>query len=405
MTDRQPAAISPIEPTFDKTPAPFGAGLPDTVVCDASPRALRQRTVNFTAKRMTDMRYVSGLDRATAERHFGWRPATPPGGLSARQAPDDPAALIAAHRDGRIAIAQDDADRRVTVTWTDPEFGEPVSGGAIARSGYGSIVLGPHRNPEFDPQPIARPQPSPSRAWPLGDAVEAPPAPPAALSRALDAFFAGSAGAYGVLIATPERVLSERYAAWSGPDRVTPSWSMTKAITCTVIGRLIHEGWLRSVYDPAPAPLWRDPRAIQRLITIDHLLRMRSGLGFPVRHGDGSTTIGFENSSVYEDAGNAYVAAQRSLVATLPGAVYRYINAGPNVLGSVIRDLIEQRGLPYHQTHYGLLIDRLGMASYQHSADIAGNLIASGAGFAHLRDYAKLGVLYGCCRKAGPITR
>jgi CubicO group peptidase (beta-lactamase class C family) len=34
------------------------------------------------------------------------------------------------------------------------------------------------------------------------------------------------------------------------------------------------------------------------------------------------------------------------------------------------------------------------MASYQHSADMAGNFIASGAGFATLRDYAKLGVLY-----------
>jgi hypothetical protein len=30
---------------------------------------------------------------------------------------------------------------------------------------------------------------------------------------------------------------------------------MTKAITCTVIGRQIQEGWLASVYDPAPAPL------------------------------------------------------------------------------------------------------------------------------------------------------
>jgi CubicO group peptidase (beta-lactamase class C family) len=34
------------------------------------------------------------------------------------------------------------------------------------------------------------------------------------------------------------------------------------------------------------------------------------------------------------------------------------------------------------------------MSSYQHSADLAGNLIASGSGFATLRDYAKLGVLY-----------
>jgi CubicO group peptidase (beta-lactamase class C family) len=87
-------------------------------------------------------------------------------------------------------------------------------------------------------------------------------------------------------------------------------------------------------------------------------------------------------------------AAQRSIVATVPGTVFRYINSGLNVLGAIIRDRIEGRGLPYHETLYGLLVDRLGMASYQHSADIAGNLIASGAGFATLRDYAKLGVLY-----------
>ena len=34
------------------------------------------------------------------------------------------------------------------------------------------------------------------------------------------------------------------------------------------------------------------------------------------------------------------------------------------------------------------------MGSYQHSADCAGNFIGSGSGFATLRDYAKLGVLY-----------
>ena len=83
---------------------------------------------------------------------------------------------------------------------------------------------------------------------------------------------------------------------------------MTKAITCTLIGRLIHEGWLGSVYDPAPAPLWRDPRAIHHLITLDHLLRMRSGLGFPVVDEDGRATLGFENSAVYQDAADAFEA-------------------------------------------------------------------------------------------------
>src|SRR6202021_1098967 len=62
--------------------------------------------------------------------------------------------------------------------------------------------------------------------------------------------------------------------------------------------------------------------------------------------------------------------------------------------GRGIREQSRGGGLPYHQTAYDLLADRLGMSSYQHSADIAGNLIGSGAGFATLRDYAKLGVLY-----------
>src|SRR5437870_4077411 len=65
MSDRQRESAAPVEPYFDRTPQPFGDGPPDPLVYDASPRALRQRTMNFAAKRLTDMRYVSGLDRAT----------------------------------------------------------------------------------------------------------------------------------------------------------------------------------------------------------------------------------------------------------------------------------------------------------------------------------------------------
>ena len=351
--------------------------------------------MNFAAKRYVDMMFVSGLDRATADRHFRPRAAVVPGGLSGRPAGVSVQdALLEARNTGRLTVETDSADRRVTVTWSDPRHGEPVSGSAIARPGYGGIVLGPHRLPRFEAHAITRRRGDAGRAWPTGDAVEKPPATPSAMSAALDAFFASSPGTYGVLIGTPERVLAERYSAFGAADRATPSWSMTKAITCTLIGRMIHEGWLHSVHDPAPAPLWRDPRGIHRLITLDHLVRMRSGLGFPVRHEDGSATLGFENSAVYQDAADAFDMAQRSIVATLPGAVFRYVNSGMNVLGAVIRDQIERRGLPYHQTVYAMLADRLGMSSYQHSADIAGNFIGSGAGFATVRDYAKLGVLY-----------
>ena len=394
-----PDTIPPPEPLFDRTPALGPAGLaqgpPEPLVHDGSARALRQRTVNFAAKRFVDMMFVSGLDRATAERHFRWRPAAIPGGLAARPVPDGgiAAALAGAQAAGRLAIETDAPERRVRVSWSDPEFGPPVVGHAVARAGYGGILLGAAAAPRFDPVAFSRPPGTPAAAWPRGDAVAPAPAAPA-LEDAARALAAGSPGLYGVLVATPERVAYEHYSAFGAPDRPTPSWSMTKAITCTLIGRLLHDGWLRSVHDPAPAPLWSDPRAIQHRITLDHLLRMRAGLAMPVLAEDGSTRLGFENSAVYVDAADAFETAQRCIVATEPGAVFRYVNSGVNVLGAVLRAEIERRGLAYPATLYALLADRLGMRSYQHSADIVGNLIASGAGFATLRDYAKLGVLY-----------
>ena len=87
MSDQRQESAAPIEPYFDRTPQPFGDGPPDPLVYEASPRMLRQRTVNFAAKRLVDMGYVSGLDCATTERHFRWRPAVPPGGLGFRAAP------------------------------------------------------------------------------------------------------------------------------------------------------------------------------------------------------------------------------------------------------------------------------------------------------------------------------
>ena len=387
-------ARRPVEPIFDTAPRPFGNGLVEPLVYDASVRALRQRTVNFAAKRNADMLFVTGLEHVTAGMHFRPRAATVPAGLDRRSDDTDISDdLNAAIKAGQIRVESDMKDRRVTVAWNDSSFGPPLVGSALTRPGYGSILLGEHAVPRFDPVPVTRPHAT-GKPWPYGEDVGDPPEHPAALTKAVDAFMASSSGIYGVLIARADRVMLERYSDFGSPDRVTPSWSMTKAITCTVIGRMIQQGWLHSMHDPAPAPLWSDPRGIHRLITLDHLVRMRAGIGFPVRLEDGRITLGFENSAVYQDGVDAFDAAQRSVVAAVPGSVFRYVNSGMNVLGAVIQDQIMRRDLPYHRTVYALLADKLGMTSFQHSADIAGNFIASGAGYATARDYAKLGVLY-----------
>ena len=107
----------PVEPIFDQAPQLFGDGPPNPVVYDASARALRQRTVNFAAKRYADMMFVSGLDRATADRHFRPRAALVPGGLSGRPAGlNVQDALRAAVKEGRFT-AHTDAAARWVARW------------------------------------------------------------------------------------------------------------------------------------------------------------------------------------------------------------------------------------------------------------------------------------------------
>ena len=141
MNDAAPTPSRVVDSYLDITRPLYADGPPDPVVYDGSSRAIRQRTVNFAAKRFADMMYVTGLDRGTAERHFRWRAVAIPGGLIARPDASDQE-LIAAHRAGRLTIETNDTDRRATVQWSDPAFGAPLTGSAIARPGYGGILLG-----------------------------------------------------------------------------------------------------------------------------------------------------------------------------------------------------------------------------------------------------------------------
>lgn len=384
------------ERTIDNR-APFlphgGRGLPAPCVYDVCERALRQREMNFAAKRLADMGFVSELGWPDALARLRWRGVPATGGLDAMP---DPASrrtrLEAAMQSGAVAITVEPAARTVDITWHDPDFGDDVVGQATAPQGWGGIITGGGTLSARTGTPIPRAAAS-GRLWPLGDDVSPLPQPDAALDAAVDRFLAASPGVYGLLVGSPDRILFERYGAGGAPDRVTPSWSMNKSMTGSLIGRQIALGWLDNVHAPASAPAWRDPRGIHSLITLDHLLRMRSGLAMPCI-GEGGATIGFEGSAVYFDATDSFAAAQANIVATVPGAVFRYVNSGINVLAAIVRDQIERHNLPYHETIYSLLPDLLGMSSYRMSGDIAGNLVGSGSAFATLRDWSKLAVLY-----------
>src|SRR5580704_9859867 len=104
-------------------------GLPMPLVYDVSEQALRQREMNFAAKRLVDMAFVSELNWADALARLRWRGVAPTGGLDAMQdATPRRSRLEAAFAAGAIAVAPDATARAVRLVWTDPGFGAPVVG-------------------------------------------------------------------------------------------------------------------------------------------------------------------------------------------------------------------------------------------------------------------------------------
>ena len=207
---------------------------------------MRQRTVNFAAKRFADMLFVTGLDRSDRGAAFPLaRTGTSrrPGRAArsgcrqcgverrtSRRAPDD--------RDQRCGSPRHGAVERSGVRCTGHRLGDRASRlwRHPARVTHGSRLRSDadraSNQPDWRLATAAMPSSHPRhrRLNSPRRSMRCSPIHP---------------GIYGILIASPERVLAERYSAFGAPDRATPSWSMTKAVTCTLIGRLIHEGWLR----------------------------------------------------------------------------------------------------------------------------------------------------------------
>ena len=82
-----------------------------------------------------------------------------------------------------------------------------------------------------------------------------------------------------VVVVRDGRIVAERYAPGFTKDTPILGWSMTKTMINALVGILVKEGRL-AVDRPAPIPEWQDAGDPRRAITLDHLLRMSSGLEF-----------------------------------------------------------------------------------------------------------------------------
>jgi len=208
----------------------------------------------------------------------------------------------------------------------------------------------------------------------LDHAFEEPPAPPYRRTKA-------------VVVVLDGTIVAERYAPGVGVDTSLLGFSMTKSVVSAMIGILVQQGRL-STSQPAPIAEWREETNPRHAITIEHLMRMTSGLALD------EARLGFDTSSqmVYLHNDMAGFAANAVVVAA-PGTRWAYSSPSTQLLARVIRNTV---GGPEQALEFAWheLFNPLGMRNVTLEFDATGTLQGSSYMFASARDWARFGLLY-----------
>jgi len=269
---------------------------------------------------------------------------------------------------------------------------------AIYRNGLGATLIS-----ELDEQHIRSQQIHPSAkpavntdslAWPLGDKVSVnfPAAfDSAKLQSAIRNIFREEDTVWpirtrAVVILYNGQLIAEKYADGFSAKTKLAGWSMTKTVTCALIGILVKEGKL--VIDrPAPVPEWRNTNDPRHPITIINLLQQRSGLDFEEVYSRSSDAT----RMLFQKADMGGFTASHPLKSQ-PGSVFYYSSGNSNILSRIIRQTLADS--IYYAFPYRNLFYKLGMYSAVIEPDASGTFVGSSYMYATARDWARFGLLY-----------
>ncbi len=258
-----------------------------------------------------------------------------------------------------------------------------VEARAVYREPYGcQLDLAPP--PGFGPMAASKAAPAP--------VVE--PSDPA-LRAILDREFAAQAdrAPSALVILQDGRIVAERYAPGFGVTTPLHGWSATKSVTNALLGILAHQGRIR-VDAAAPVPEWADTDDPRHAITIDHLLRMTSGLDIGDSLEAGFLS-GFDPAAqmLFGERDMAGWAAQGRLAAA-PGSRWTYTDGNTMILSRIIRDQAGGSAAATLAFARAELFDKLGMAGTTFEVDGAGTPLGGSHMYAPARAWARFGQLY-----------
>jgi CubicO group peptidase (beta-lactamase class C family) len=188
-------------------------------------------------------------------------------------------------------------------------------------------------------------------------------------------------------------VVAEAYADGVAADTTLISWSMAKSIVHALVGMAQMDGLL-DVRMPTGIASWQNDD--RRLVTLQDLLEMRSGLAWIEDYVEGneSDVIDMLFGSGKED--HAAHAINKSLISA-PGSEWYYSSGTTNIVARLLGNALGDKKGSTDKTRSFIqkrLFDAIGMASATMQFDAAGTFVGSSFVYATARDFAKFGELY-----------
>jgi len=189
-----------------------------------------------------------------------------------------------------------------------------------------------------------------------------------------------------VVVLRDGEIVAEQYAPGFNAAVRLPGWSMAKSVLNALVGILVGEKRL-SLQDTALMPQWPppDPRAA---ITLEDLLRMRSGLKFSELYSDFSSDV---IEMLFNQPDMAAYAARQPL-SFPPGKTWSYASGTTNIVSAIVRRTVGDRA--YFGWPRTALFDPIGMTSATLEPDADGTFVCSSFMFATARDWARFGQLF-----------
>ncbi|MGB7393024.1 MAG: serine hydrolase [Pricia sp.] len=188
-----------------------------------------------------------------------------------------------------------------------------------------------------------------------------------------------------VLVVHKNQIIAERYVKGFNQNTPVLGWSMTKSVLATLFGILKYQDKI-DLNEPAPVAEWQGDTRNQ--ITLNHLLRMQSGLAWDEDY----ASISDVTKMLFLASDMSKAQADNPSVAE-PGEVWNYSSGTSNLLSGILRRQFKTHH-EYIDFPYIALIDKIGMHSMLMETDMEGNFVGSSYAWATTRDWAKFGLLY-----------